>query len=483
MIAREIDSLSELSGMHCGAFQHLLVGSKVDSETFLEAVVYNVPDNFCWIVTHISLRSVPEPNDPDLTPGDWRSEDFDASGLATAFWLVSENNATSPEETYFAMINKPVLYLFPGNTTVTLQINPSGGAVPQGQPIVVAINGYLAPPRVIDCLRPRTSNDLAECFISAFGDFTVGTVNGQQLVDILEDNQVVYVATRLVSGSEGKVRIFRVANHILNPAGTYLIGNTTNDEPRIGTLCKSGNTLFVANDNPAARRIIAINVSDPDSPTLAGNLALGLGNVVKRLIAVGSRLYAKTDSQFLIIDASNPGAMAILGTHALNGAEADVVGTTAYIVNDTTGDFATYDVSNPVVITPALGTVNLGGALSTEESFLKAVGGTRAYIVYNRVLKIIDVSNPAAPTVLTSIPIENSDSSSINLDATATKVVITRDLAQTMMLFNVEEAEAPQITATFNEGLVVRFGSDGGIYVGSNDTNARAHAEVYLQTC
>src|SRR6266498_1761737 len=61
---------------------------------------YLVPNFFCFILTGIYLATIPAPNDPQLTAGDWRSAFFDATGKATAWLDINLSSVTNERITY-----------------------------------------------------------------------------------------------------------------------------------------------------------------------------------------------------------------------------------------------------------------------------------------------------------------------------------------------------------------------------------------------
>lgn len=131
--------------------QHIEIeyGVITNSKTILD---YTVPVNFTWVVTLVNVRLIPPVNDPSLTVGDWRSEDFDASGTTKAKWQVNGNEVTQEDSTYFCPLNQESLFAFKGGDRVKLIVERAPGSDPPTQQIVVAVNSYLAPPKAFDRL-------------------------------------------------------------------------------------------------------------------------------------------------------------------------------------------------------------------------------------------------------------------------------------------------------------------------------------------
>jgi hypothetical protein len=157
-IPEEIHYLSKLSGIRCSEFMHQIVGAKVaapSSTTPAALLTYTPPENFTWLVTRIALRSIPTPQEATLggaSGGDWRSEDFDASGTAKAFIRVKDRSIISENTSYFLLFNRPVLFAFQGNEQIKIFIQRITGFVPPTEVVVIACNAYLAPVEAYDAL-------------------------------------------------------------------------------------------------------------------------------------------------------------------------------------------------------------------------------------------------------------------------------------------------------------------------------------------
>lgn|SRR5262245_54845602 len=159
----EMCALSQLSGCKTFDFRHLIIGSKLTGPTDTtktSLLSYTVPQNQTLIVTYASLRSIPPVNAADLTAGDWRSFDYDASGTAKMWYTINGTSSdrtvnayTTIIATYFAVVNRPCLFLFKGGVTVDIIVQRGAAAVSATEVIVMALNSYLAPPSAYDCLQ------------------------------------------------------------------------------------------------------------------------------------------------------------------------------------------------------------------------------------------------------------------------------------------------------------------------------------------
>jgi len=147
-----------------------------------------------------------------------------------------------------------------------------------------------------------------------------------------------------------------------------------------------------------------VNVSNPASPTLTGTYATTAA--VNGIFVSGTTAYlatAMTTSQLVLVNVATPSAPAKISSLQVGGntvANAvTVVGTTAYVVNNTAsgtnGDFNIVNVS-----VPALPTITGKLKVGANNTGV-VVSGNFAYIstsTNNKQLEAISISNPAAPT-------------------------------------------------------------------------------------
>lgn len=118
---------------------------------------YTAPQNACVIITGIYLATIPTPNDPLLTVGDWRSPYFDATGKATAWLEVNSEKATNETITYFNLFNRPIFFLLNGGESFKVQILRVLGDVPDTFNVMIVANAFLAPARSYDKLSRQST--------------------------------------------------------------------------------------------------------------------------------------------------------------------------------------------------------------------------------------------------------------------------------------------------------------------------------------
>ncbi|MBN1955555.1 MAG: hypothetical protein JW900_10970 [Anaerolineae bacterium] len=140
-------------------------------------------------------------------------------------------------------------------------------------------------------------------------------------------------------------------------------------------------------------QLVVVDVSAPTSPVVAGSLAVpGAGIDVEGSYAY---LVDRSGTGFQVVDVSDPANMAVIGSCATEGVDVQVMGGYAYVAGGYDGPgLQVVDVTdpyNPVAMgsapASALGVYVLGNYAYVADYTLS----TSSY------LRVIDVSNPAAP--------------------------------------------------------------------------------------
>lgn len=228
-------------------------------------------------------------------------------------------------------------------------------------------------------------------------------------------------------------------------AGLQVVDVRDRSQPRLeGALDTPGNAndvavvgsvAFVA-DGPAG--LAAIDVSDPASPRLLGSLALP--GVTQDVVVRGSRAYlACGASGMAIVDVADPSRLVHLGGLVTADAKGvDVSGSLAVVADS--NSLRVIDVSNSAAPVPR-GT--LEGLVGPRDV---AVGGNIAYVAdYTGSLKVVDVSTPTAPRLVAT-----TDQS---LGGVLTDVVQVRDFifgadelfVNGVPIVDVSDPSAPQV--------------------------------------
>ncbi len=143
--------------------------------------------------------------------------------------------------------------------------------------------------------------------------------------------------------------------------------------------------------------MIVLPVAAQDCPQLLGRWPYGTA----RAVAVsGSLAFVGSGTTLLVLDVSAPSSPQLLGSVTLpelvDGIAA--AGSHAYVANGTSG-LRVIDVSNPAA------PVEVGVSDVTEEGAMDvAVAGSHAYVAYGSLgLRVIDVSEPSLPVVVGAI--------------------------------------------------------------------------------
>ena len=201
------------------------------------------------------------------------------------------------------------------------------------------------------------------------------------------DVELVGGLTYLADGASG-LRIIDASN----PAAPFELGSL--DTPgRAEDVEVEGGFAYVA-DWTAGLRII--DVSDPAAPVEVGSL--DTPSNTRDVEVVNAIAYlAASFSGLRIVDVSDPSAPVEIGALATPDSDAvgiEVVGTLAYVTNDSAAGLQIIDISSPaapVLLATFVPSGSNGGVSDI------AIVGNLAYLAASSGLIVLDVSNPAAP--------------------------------------------------------------------------------------
>ena len=164
----------------------------------------------------------------------------------------------------------------------------------------------------------------------------------------------------------------------------------------MGAVGMAGQYAYVDNivpGNPSHDDLIVVNLSVPSNPTIVGRITLpGAAGTIK---VVGTLAYLATGAAGLqVVDISSPTAPRIVGGVDTPGSamRLAVAGNYAYVADNTA--VVSINIStptNPFVV----------GSLATSATNV-AVAGSRLYVLGGMQFKIIDVTNPASPSLLSA---------------------------------------------------------------------------------
>lgn len=186
-----------------------------------------------------------------------------------------------------------------------------------------------------------------------------------------------------------------------------------------------GNTVFEAFHNTGTFALRAFDVADPANPHIVGgdNLTLSAMDQPTGMAGSGHYLYISKEvnqgaqGNIVTVDVIDPTTPVVVGVPVLltNGNPTSnmvlvghylYLGVTSAIVNGSHGYFEVVDVSNPLAPVSA-GSLSLVDPLDQNSNI--TVSGSYAYVLMSHPggatvdLKVIDISNPAAPTLTTTV--------------------------------------------------------------------------------
>lgn len=302
----------------------------------------------------------------------------------------------------------------------------------RGQAKSVALSGYLTNwQRVvsgIDWANPNTlagslnlsgNTDGFEVAISGNYAYVVRNTTSSNfvVVDISSPASPTLIATLSVTGTPSDVKVsgnYAYVTSDANAAELQVVNITTPATPSlVASLDISGNSnasaVFVSGTRAYVTRVTgagsefsSINISNPLSPTVLGNLAGGQSFL--DVVVSGNYAYcagASNQPEVRVIDITNPAAMSIVGTLDLtgssNGTSIALLGTTL-AVGRANGDLVTVSVATPT--SPTL-LATLTGLTSVNDIFL----GYNNYLfvatgLASQELLIYDISSPSSPVLI-----------------------------------------------------------------------------------
>jgi hypothetical protein len=195
----------------------------------------------------------------------------------------------------------------------------------------------------------------------------------------------------VAAGSAG----LQVVN-VSNPAAPSIAGSrstsgSANDVRLVG------NIAYVANGSAG---LAILNVSNPASPVLVGSVSTG-GEAMDLMVAGNVVYVANGNAGLAIVNAANPAAPILVGSVDTPGVArgVDVSGNYAVIADDSISAARVIDISiptNPRIVG------NL--ALNGSPKDVRITGTLAVFAAYTGGAKIVDISNPAAPLLVGSVP-------------------------------------------------------------------------------
>ncbi|MFN7018752.1 MAG: hypothetical protein ACK4RG_05695, partial [Fimbriimonadales bacterium] len=220
---------------------------------------------------------------------------------------------------------------------------------------------------------------------------------------ILVDGNFAYI--HYEAGSQGKLAIVNVSN----PDAPSLAGELTfpSSDPTYISMAKSGNYLYLF---PYQNNFAVVDVSNPASPTLVRRITA----TASAGVVVGSRLYtAEGANGVRVYDISQPDNPTLVNTISAVSNIGRVAASNGrlYALRSYNPPLQLhiFDLTNP-------DTPNLVGTYSTERvSGLAALGDLVFLSGYERGTEVLNVANPSAPSqvrVLTYHDVQNADANS-----------------------------------------------------------------------
>jgi len=194
----------------------------------------------------------------------------------------------------------------------------------------------------------------------------------------------------VVTGNNLGIKIINISNKT-KPQIVGLLNGTMKSVAMAGQFAY---VLEVVPGNPSHTDLIIVNLIVPSTPTITGRVTLGsgMGTDVK---VVGSLAYVSVGSSgFQIVDISNSTDPKIIGSVDTPGTAyaVEVANGYAYIADSTSVQIVNViNPINPFIVTSIV-----------MPSTNVAVAGSQLYVIGGSLLKIINISNPSVPQILST---------------------------------------------------------------------------------
>jgi len=240
------------------------------------------------------------------------------------------------------------------------------------------------------------------------------------------------------------------------------VANSGHDSADAVSIATQGNYVYLGRNTNPSSEFFVIDVSNPASPTISGQLALG-GTPADIAVSGNYAYIASNDNaaELTVIDISNPTSPSIAATVNLPGntdALSVVMGKPGYVylTRKASGEkeFYVFDISTPT--SPSLiGSLDLLG-----DSNEMAASGNYAYLASTentQEFQVIDVTTATAPSLLSSLNLDEGDAASdgISIAIDINTVYLGRNGssgAPEFYVINVATPASPSITSTLDIG-------------------------------
>jgi hypothetical protein len=239
--------------------------------------------------------------------------------------------------------------------------------------------------------------------VTAFRVYVADGASGVEILDATTPSAVTLLGTFAPSGAANGVTVTGTVLYVAADAGGLQVVNASDpaspallnecDTPGNANAVAPVNDLAFVADQASGLRVVRVGTLQ--RPRLGIPYHAISGNNPQRLAAVGNLVYT-AGFQMQVLDASNHTGPTLLGSYAIGGGDAAmdiaVAGPRAYLAV-LNGGLRIINVTNPASPT-------LLGSVTGFSGFGVAASGSVAYVgAFTAGLKIINASNPASPTL------------------------------------------------------------------------------------
>jgi len=296
------------------------------------------------------------------------------------------------------------------------------------------------------------------------GSLTLWSTHG---IDVVASGTTAFVldSSAGVNGQHVEAGFFQIVD-FSNPLTPFVLGgyNLPTDFTPQGMKIWGPTAYFWGEDDSGAGRIRILDFTNPFDVEERGSIELPS---VSRIEVRGSMIYACTSQGLSVIDASNPDAPVAVKSIPLRGdaVDSNLNGNLLAIAEGPAG-LELFDVSDP--ISP----VDAGSYDAVYLSFVVKVVDHTAYVTTSDgFLKSIDISNPAYPHVLASVPLTDMLAQAFfgALEVSDAGLVVSD--GNSLRIVDVSNPSAPRLRGLYHDSeWFVGLSTRGAIAYGTNET-------------
>ncbi len=297
-----------------------------------------------------------------------------------------------------------------------------------------------------------TEIDAERLFISGSTAYIVDVQTGLEIIDISDPLHPRHLTTRLNKDATGIKVTNNIACFSIGWNGVELLDVSNPAAPQLLATIKNGNSYLTKDAFITGKRLFAattgsglqiFNITDPAAPALSGSIAIN--GTPRDLVLAGTTALIACESGGLALFNIAEGVEATeVGRYDHSGEALSVsaAGQTAYLAEDE-GNLQIIDISNPQTPTRIGHFDNSAGAQQVQ-----VING-RAYIGANYKFMIVDVGNPAQAVEIGSCSLPDQYCKAIQVDGNR---VYIANFSAGLLIIDISDPASPTIIGNYQPG-------------------------------